>query len=393
MRHTARVLVVAVHPSAELYGSDRMFLESVAAVDGTVLAVLPGPGPLEAALAERGVAHEVLPFPVLRKVALRSPAAAARFLLSFVRAVPALARWLRRQDADLVYVSTVIAPVWLCAARLARCRVVCHVHESEPGMSRPAARLLLLPLRLADVVIANSMDTRRWIDGSTSRRTRARTHLLYNGVPDPQPAPAPRALRAAGERAELVLVGRLSERKGQDVAVRALAALVDSGHDAALTLVGDCFPGYEHVVRGLERLVAELGLGDRVTFAGFTDPRPHLDRAHVALVPSRVEPFGLVAVEALMLGLPVVASDVGGLPEIITDGVTGRLVPPDDPAALAGALADLLADPAAAAELGRAGREDVRVRFSAVTYAERFRRVLHAAPLPERESPAGVPGG
>jgi glycosyltransferase involved in cell wall biosynthesis len=369
-------LVVAVHPSAEMYGSDRMFLESVSALEGAALAVLPHHGPLAEALAARGVQCEIVPFPVLRRVALRSPLAVARFLGEFVVAVPRLARWLRRHGAEVVYVSTVIAPVWVFAGRLARRRVVCHVHESEPGMPRAASAVLLMPLRAAHRVIANSFATCGWIAGSAGRATGSRTAVVHNGVHDP--ATPETVAPPAGGRRRLVLVGRLSERKGQDVAVRALALLADQGHDAELVLVGDCFAGYEHVVTGLEDLVSDLGLADRVTFTGFSDPVPHLAAADVVLVPSRVEPFGLVAVEALLMARPVVASRVGGLPEIVADGSTGRLVDPGDPVALAAVIGELLADPARAASLGRSGREDARVRFSMATYASRLREAVHA---------------
>ena len=165
-----------------MYGSDRAFLESVTAIEGPVVAVLPQDGPLVTALRSRGIPTRILDFPVLRKVELRTPRAAAGFLLRFVRAIPQLASWLRHEGADVVYVSTTIAPVWIFAGRLAGCRVHCHVHEHEPSMSRPVSVVLLFPLRAAHGVIANSAATRRWLAGSTSRATAARTRVVYNGV-------------------------------------------------------------------------------------------------------------------------------------------------------------------------------------------------------------------
>jgi glycosyltransferase involved in cell wall biosynthesis len=175
------------------------------------------------------------------------------------------------------------------------------------------------------------------------------------------------------------VVGRLAERKGQDVAIKATALVRKAGFDAVLTLVGDGYPGYEDHVAGLHRLAAEEGVGDATVFAGFQDPAPFVAEADVVLVPSRVEPFGLVAVEALLQGRAVVASRVGGLAEIIEHGRTGMLVDPDDPAALAEAVIGLLSDPCAAEALGRAGQADARARFSMETYSAKLLEAVSSA--------------
>jgi glycosyltransferase involved in cell wall biosynthesis len=248
-----------------------------------------------------------------------------------------------------------------------------HVHEHEPAMSRVVSGVLLFPLRAAHGVIANSGATRQWLADSTSPATAARTRVVHNGVPEQRSA---EVRPAAGLRASLVVVGRLSERKGQDLAIQATAVLRDRGHDVTLTVVGDCFPGYEDVAVGLERLVDELGISDRVSFVGFQDPSPYLAGADIVVVPSRVESFGLVAAEALMLGRPTVATRVGGLPEVITDGATGRLVEPGRADALADAIGDLLDHPEVAAKMGRNGQVDARRRFSAESFATRFRNAM-----------------
>ena len=362
-----------------MYGSDRAFLESVTAMAGPVVAVLPQDGPLVTALRSRGIPTRILDFPVLRKVELRTPRAAATFLLRFLRSIPYLASFLRRQGADVVYVSTTIAPMWVFAGRLAKCRVHCHVHEHEPAMSRPVSVALLFPLRAAHGVIANSVATRRWLARSTSRATATRKRVVYNAVREHGPTKIPPSISPARS---LVVVGRLSDRKGQDLAIKATALLRDRGYDVRLTIVGDCFPGYEDVVARLERLVCDLELVDRVSFVGFQDPYPYLAAADVVVVPSRVESFGLVAAEALLLGRPTVATRVGGLPEVITDGETGRLVEPGDAAAVADAIGGLLDDPEVAAEMGRNGQVDARRRFSADRFTIQLRGALAGSEVP-----------
>jgi glycosyltransferase involved in cell wall biosynthesis len=372
-RPTGRV--VAVHPHSDLYGSDRMFLESVSALAPDVLAVLSREGPLADALRHRDVALRIMSFPVLRRIELRTPWRAFLFVFRFLRSVVSLTSWLRSQGTSVLYVSTIAAPEWLFAGRLSGARVVCHVHESEPQMGRLASGVLLAPLVAAHTAIAISEDCLDWIRSSLGDRLARRSRVIHNGVREPSPAVSA-SPHSVGTSRSLVVVGRLAARKGQDTAIAATALVRRAGFDVRLTLVGDGYPGYEDHVDGLHALAAREHVDDVTAFAGFQNPAAYLADADVVLVPSRVEPFGLVAVEALLLGRAVVASRVGGLREIVQDGVTGLLVEPDDPQALADAIVGLLADPDRLTALGQAGRADARARFSMDTYASRLSNVV-----------------
>ena len=139
-------------------------------------------------------------------------------------------------------------------------------------------------------------------------------------------------------RSGLLFVGRLVSIKGADVAIRSLCHLHDRGTKQSLTICGG---GPE--MPSLKRLAKEKGVPDAVRFEGWTDPEElvqHYSRAEVTLVPSRYEPFGIVALEAIACGCPVVASSVHGLPEAVGD--CGLLVGPDDPEALAEAIEQAL---------------------------------------------------
>jgi glycosyltransferase involved in cell wall biosynthesis len=190
---------------------------------------------------------------------------------------------------------------------------------------------------------------------------------IYNGVPD---VPAdPVALPGSGPA--VVAAGRFDRLKGLDVLVRSM----ESVPDARLVLVGD---GPEAV--HLRELAAVPALRGRVHFAGWCDDvRGFLRSADVVAVPSRLEALGLTAIEAMLAERPVVASDVGGLPEVVAAGVTGALVPADDVPALAGALRGLLADPARCARLGIRGRERALEWFSVDTmttaYTDLYRSI------------------
>lgn len=193
----------------------------------------------------------------------------------------------------------------------------------------------------------------------------------------------------------IVSVGRLVPRKGYATIIEALVALpgvelvVAGGHTSAGSVEAE-------QVR-LETLAAELGVADRVHFVGqvghFLMPAL-LCTADLVVCSPWYEPFGLVPLEAMACGVPVVASAVGGMLDSVADGETGRLVPPQDPAALADAVRDLLSDPARRRAYGRAGVQRARSRYSwdavAAATAEVYDRAL-AAPGSSGHDAARLP--
>jgi glycosyltransferase involved in cell wall biosynthesis len=159
-------------------------------------------------------------------------------------------------------------------------------------------------------------------------------------------------------------MGRLEREKGFDVLLHAMTQLKG---EARLLIGGD---GSQR--EALTALIGELGLRDRVAMSGFISDVPGFHaQTGLFVLASRSEGMGLVFAEAMAAGRPVVATRVGGVPEVVVDGETGLLVPPDDPGALAGAIDRLLADPALAARMGEAGRRRALELFSAERMADR----------------------
>jgi glycosyltransferase involved in cell wall biosynthesis len=194
-----------------------------------------------------------------------------------------------------------------------------------------------------------------------------RVDVVPNPIDDHLFAPGPEAETAAS----ILVVGRVERGKGQDVLIEALPAIRDAVPEAQVRLVGD--DGGTAVA--LARRAQALGVGDAVTFEGALarEELPAVYRsATVCVVPSRFEGFGYTAVEAMACGRPVVAARAGGLAEVVRDGEDGLLVAPGDPAALAGAVAGLLADPAARRRLGAAARARVEAAFAARVIAARM---------------------
>lgn len=373
--------VLLAHASADLYGSDLQLVETAAGcidAGADVVVVLPGDGPLVGRMRSVGARVVLFDMPVLRKAQL-SPRGIVALGVRTAAALGPMVRLIRHFRPDTVLVNTLTIPAWLVAARLAGVAPVCHVHEAEADVSRVLRVGLAAPLLLARDVVVNSAAAREVVVSAVSVLD-CRTRVVYNGVPGPDMPPAPPPADPAS--AHVVLVGRLSPRKGTDVALEAVAALREGGRDVRLTLCGSVFAGYEWFEAELRARAARPDLAGSVELVGYADPWAWFARADVVVVPSRVEPFGNVAVQAMLAERPVVASRTQGLAEIVRDGETGLLVPPDEPAALAEAIEVLLDDPDRAAELASAGRRDVRERFSAARYRAELGQLLVPAAKP-----------
>ena len=366
---TPRRILVA-HPFPDVYGADRVLLDAVLAFRDAGMAptvVLPEPGPMTAWLDERALPYRYVGTPVLRRASLR-PAG----LVSLARGAPRhfslVARAIRDLHADLVYANTITLPHWVLGARRTRVPVIVHTHESDAHMNRMIAAGLTAPLLAADRVVAVSNAAKAFVC-RTFPRLGNRTVVVYNGLPIP-PGDFPPPL--ATPIARLSVIGRLNPNKGQDLAIATVASLVRRGRDVRLEVAGDTFAGYEEVERELRDSVRDLGLADRVTFSGFCDIWDLLRRTDVVLAPSRTDSLPLALIQAMLAGRPVVAASVGGIPELIKDGVTGLLVPREDLDGLIARTEGLLADPDGARRLGDQARAVAMEDFG----SERFRREI-----------------
>jgi len=245
--------------------------------------------------------------------------------------------------------------------------------------------------RHCDHLVGNTRDLVAWIVSQGWPRERA--HYLPNFVTDmDEVLPAdldlpPGALPGAPR---LLGLGRLHRNKGFDTLLRALPHLPG----AVLTLAGE---GPEH--EALVRLAGELGVADRVQFLGWRqDSGALLAACDIFVCSSRHEPLGNVVLEAWSAGKPVVAVAAQGPSELIRDGETGVLVPPESPEALAVAIGALLADPARRAALGEAGRAAYAAGFAEGPVLARWQGFLRqvappAAAAPARSLSAELPGG
>jgi glycosyltransferase involved in cell wall biosynthesis len=317
-----------------------------------VLASVTAEGEVAARLRALGVPVTVIPLPRVRPWTV--PAAAV--------ALARLGALLRRERVSLVHAHGSRGALYAgLVARLLRIPLVWHVRvaDADPWLDPLLARL-------ATAIIANSAATagRLW----RVRAAAGRVTVVPNGIDGARFAPRPPdpTLRASlGLDPALPVVGffgRLEHDKGIDVLLQA-AVLLHAKLPAAFLFVGDGPLRSVLVERATEA-------GVPAAFAGRRDDVPALlALCGVVVLPARQEGFGRVLVEAMASQVPVVATSVGGIPEVCTDGVTGLLVPPDDVDALATAIALTLTDQPATAARVAAAAADVHARFDLAVHA------------------------
>jgi len=334
--------VLVTNPNSDLYGASRMVLESTrgfAERGWRVVASVPE-GPLADDLRRVGAEVRPVASPVLRRAYL-SPRGLLKLAVGALRSLPSQVRLLRSVRPDVVYVNTLIQPLWLLLPRLMRVPAVCHVHEAESTLPTLVGKALTLPLLLSRRVIVNSRFCARVVRTAWPR-LEGRLDLVPNGVAGP---PAPAAARPVLDPpVRLLYVGRISERKGVPDAVDALAALRALGVVARLDVVGDVFPGYEDVVDDVLRRAERAGTEGQLRLLGFdADVWPHLADTDILLVPSRLEEtFGNVAAEGLLAARPTVVTSTSGLLEVVDGFGAVRTVPPGDVDGLARAITEIV---------------------------------------------------
>lgn len=330
-----------------------------------------GDGPLRVAAREAGVR-----FVPLRQV--RRPLSLWRDALGLLELVALL----RREHPHIVHVNSAKAgALGRLAAWLVRVPIRIYTvhgwafraHGGPASVLYRWAERFLRPLTTVTVCVADSERRAGLAAHTCDERT---TVVIRNGVD-------PAGFQTRGDRSgrpRLVTVGRLQAPKDAVTLVRALAALRGRPFEAVLVGDGPDRPAVEEEVRRLELESAVELLGER-------DEVPQLlGSADVFVLSSHSEGLPISILEAMAAGLPVVASNVGGVPEVVVDGDTGLLVPPGDPQSLAAAIERLLEDPVLCRRLGEAGRIRVAEHFSLAAvhqaHLELYRRVLARRGLP-----------
>ena len=365
--------IVCVHQGYELYGSDRCFIDSVAALreawpQAEIEVVLPREGPIAAPLRALASCVSIEPLFILRRRGLLKLIASAPFRLPI-----ALARAIRRmRGADLVYINTMMVADYLLAARFFAAKTIAHVHEIPDGLKLAVFRRLLNWTRAE--TLFNSKATRAAYVLPDTRPQ----HVVYNGIAAPEAASSDydgtRPLR-------LLMLGRINRIKGQDLLIEALTLLPrEIAQRLRVRIVGETFENDHVRDEALHKAVRDAGLESIVCFEPIqTDPAPLYRWADSVVVPSRLpEALGRVAIEAMAHRRPPLVARIGGLPEIVEDRVSGWIVAPNDAPALAHTLSEAVTKPEEWKDYGAAARARFETTFAAPAIARQFQGIVRA---------------
>jgi glycosyltransferase involved in cell wall biosynthesis len=375
--------VLFLNHTSRVSGAERSMLTLLAGLPDEVSSAMACPaGPLAESVGELGV--PVLAVPEVSGSLRLHPWHTARALIDIGQTAVALRRHARNVQADVVHANSIRAGVAaVLASRLGGPPAVVHVHDRLPP--GPASSLVLRTIASgAGAVLACSAYAAEQL---TSSNGSVLPRVVHNPVniesfrPGVMSAHEARArLGLEPETVVLAVVAQITPWKGQDDAIRIAARLKRGGRDIRLLLIGSPkfvskATRYDNLAfaRGLEELIESLDLGDQVLFLGEREDIPELMRAvDVVLVPSWEEPFGMSVIEAMAMELPVVATAVGGVAEVITHRENGLLLPPRQPETWAGEVERLIGRPELRLEMGRRARERVAHELNVRAYTERI---------------------
>jgi len=374
--------ILFVSHSAELYGAERMLLQVLERIDKAKynpLLVLPARGPFEEESKRLNIPIVIIPFKwwiTERSQVWKQPFA----WIWNIRSVFGIINTIRRKKVSLVFSNSSVAFSGALAARVVKIPHVWSVHEVLSGKKSLICFLLgnrtlvRWISRLSTRIIVNSSATQRAF--TRDRKVR----LIYNGLEtrhlDP---PSKRVLRESLglEEQDIVLgvVGKIYRGKGQREVILALDSLRRNHPRLRLLIVGEIKDqSYYHELR---KIIEARGLGDHVCFTGYRqDVFKILYLMDMLVVASVVDSFGLVALEAMAVGTPVLALAEGGLPEIITHGQNGFLLESSEPERIAEGVEGILQNPSRLAEIREKGLRTIEDRFTSDRQIKKIENVI-----------------
>jgi glycosyltransferase involved in cell wall biosynthesis/uncharacterized protein involved in exopolysaccharide biosynthesis len=368
--------------TAMLGGGEIALSNLVRLVDRTAVypvVVLGADGPLAAALRSIAEVH-ILALPEEVRAAKKDQIGPRSFLhfgrlISIALYIRRLQRFIRQNEIDIVHTNSLKADIiGGLAGRLSGKPVIWHVRDRIADDYLPwavAKGFRLLSRFVPTFIIANSAATLETLhlpgklrddNSNNGNNNKDRRVVIHDGTTLPvDPVPA-----GNGNHLLVALIGRISPWKGQDVFLRAISRVSARFPNARFKIVGTALFGEREYESSLRTLCDQLGLDNIVEFTGFcVDIASVLRDLDVLVHASTIgEPFGQVIIEGMAAAKPVVATNGGGVPEIVVHGDTGLLVPMRDVAAMAEAICKLLADPYQRESMGNKGRERVRAYFT-----------------------------
>jgi glycosyltransferase involved in cell wall biosynthesis len=374
--------ILFVSHSAELNGAEQMLVQTLKKIDRQKFRpflVIPKPGPVGDGAKRIDV--ETFVVPMKWWITEKSKVWKQPFAWLFnIKSIFQISKLIRERKINLVFSNSAVASSGAVAAKREGIPHVWSIHEILGGRDRllyflfGSRPLVWLIHGLSRKVIANSSATQ------SAFQKYKRVCIIYNGIELEEEKPIRRDdLKQEfglnqGDRV-LGIVGKIYEEKGQREVILATASLLPNLPNLKLLIVG-AVKDKRYYLK-LQKIVREQHLENRVVFTGFRkDIFDVLRLMDLLVVASRVDSFGRIIIDAMAVGVPVLALKSGGLPEVITAGENGFLVERQEPAAIADAIRNILQSPAKTASAVEAGFATVRERFSLKKQVEKVESIL-----------------
>lgn len=364
------IRVLYVHGIGEIGGAETDLLALLKGLDRKrfqPFVVCPSLGPLITEIERLNIPVYGITIPAWRK---------AKDWIAIPAVIWKLKKLIHSWQVNLIHVNDYWwSPLVHAAAKQSHVPVVVHVRQQiescrvrQYGLTKPAS-LFAVSKNIANVLLASGVDPQK-------------VHVAYSGVDLQSSAPSSdrESLRNRyGLDSQQPVIGTIANifpRKGFEYLIDALEAIRQTFPNICCFIVGK---GDSSYLEKLQQRVRQKGLDSNIVFAGFqANVYDYLNMLDVFVLPSVLEGFGIVLIEAMAMGKPVVATSVGGIPEVVEDGVTGILVTPRDSQQLADAVGRLLQDPQLSWQMGHAGRERAQRCFSREQAISRIQTLYQA---------------
>jgi glycosyltransferase involved in cell wall biosynthesis len=379
--------ILFIHQSAELYGSDKTLLLLLKHLDKSKfnpVVVLPFDGPLKTVLEKENI--KVVIAPVLKLYRkMFSPLNILKFFSDIKKGISILSNLNKQYHFDLIYSNTLAVLLGITFAKRRNIKHLWHVHEIiESPKIFTKLFCKLLQNKSNSIIVYNSIATQKF--WNINSKISDKSQVIWNGLEIPDEITSEKEISNIRETffnskpndIVIGLVGRISRWKGQLTLLNAFVKLQSKHSNARLVFIGSPPPNQENFLEKLNNEISKNQLSSKVAIIPFQENIfKFWQSIDIAVVPStEPEPFGLVAVEAMLAKKPVVASNHGGLTEIIIDNQTGLLVIPNNEIALSKALSELIENPQIRKDFGEKGYERAIKEFSVDNYVKSFEKLF-----------------
>lgn len=351
--------VLFIHSSSELYGSDRSLLNIVKNINKerfSITVILPCYGPLVEEMEKvAGVDVIIYEVAVLRRKNLNF-FGLLKYFTSFFSSILFVKKIIRDKEIDIVDTNTAVVFPAAVSAKICGVRSIWHIREIIKSKFENKIISFMMN-KFADVIVANSISTGRALEVNQDK-----VRVVYNAVDEKDTA----SHIVQNKNFVVGMAGRINRWKGQRLFIEAAELVINSYPDTIFKIAGDAYEGEEYLKTDIEKYIHEKGLEKNVILEGQVDDMDSFyGQLDLFVLPSiQPEPFGLVVIEAMEFGIPVVATNHGGPTEIIRDGIDGYLVDYNRPNEMATRIMEFISDRNKKIKFGESGKRRKRKLFS-----------------------------